>query len=138
MARNRTSAAAHGISQGSFLIRYLGVPLTTKKLRRQYYQPLLDKIHSRFTSWTVKHLSFAGRLQLLKSVIYSTISVWASIYLLPNGCLKALEQMCNSFLWKGVPTRARGAKVSWEAVCSSTKSGGLGLRRLSLGIRFWG
>ena len=136
--RNRASAASHGISQGSFPIRYLGVPLTTKKLRKQDYQPLLDKIHSWFTSWTVKHLSFAGRLQLLKSVIYSTISFWASIFLLPNGCLRALEQMCNSFLWKGVPTGARGAKVSWEALCSSTKSGGLGLRRLSPWNRIMG
>lgn len=129
--RNRTSAAAHGLAQGSFPVRYLGVPLTTKKLRKQDYQPLLDKIHSRFTSWTVKHLSFAGRLQLLKSVIYSTISFWASIFLLPNGCLRALEQMCNSFLWKGVPTGARGAKVAWDVVCSATKAGGLGLRKLS-------
>lgn len=112
-------------------MRYLGVPLTTKKLRKQDYQLLLDKLHARFSSWTVKHLSFAGRLQLLKSVIYSTISFWASIFLLPNGCLRVLEQMCNSFLWKGIPSGARGAKVSWEVVCSATKSGGLGLRRLS-------
>lgn len=137
-SRNRTSAAAHGISQGSFPIRYLGVPLTTKKLRRQDYQPLLDKIHSRFSSWTIKHLSFAGRLQLLKSVIYATISFWASIFLLPNRCLKALEQMCNSFLWKGVPTGARGAKVAWDIVCSATKSGGLGLRRLGLWNKIMG
>lgn len=131
--RNRSSAAAHGLSQGSFPVRYLGVPLTTKKLRRQDYLPLMDRIYARFMSWTVKQLSFAGRLQLLKSVIYSTISFWASIFLLPNGCLNKLEQMCNSFLWKGVPSGARGAKVAWEAVCSSTESGGLGLR----GLRPW-
>ncbi|XP_022553965.2 uncharacterized protein LOC111204050 [Brassica napus] len=128
--RSRASARVHGISQGSFPIRYLGVPLTTKKLRRQDYQPLIDKLHLRFSSWTVRHLSFAGRLQLLKSVIYSTISFWASIFLLPIGCLKTLEQMCNSFLWKGVPTGARGEKVSWDVVCSSKESGGLGSRRL--------
>lgn len=112
-ARNRSTASAHGISQGSFPVRYLGVPLTTRKLRKQDYQPLLDRLHSRFTSWTVKHLSFAGRLQLLKSVIYSTISFWASIFILPNACLRALEQMCSSFLWKGVPSGARGAKVHY-------------------------
>lgn len=38
--------------------------------------------------------------------------------------------MCNSFLWKAVSLGARGAKVSWEIVFSSTKSGGLGLKRL--------
>lgn len=60
MIRNRTSATAHGLAQGSFPVRYLGVPLTTKKLRKQDYQPLLDKIHARFSSWTIKHLSFVG------------------------------------------------------------------------------
>lgn len=137
-AHSRASAQTHGITHGSFPIRYLGVPLTTKKLRRVDSQPLIDKLYSRFSSWTVRHLSFAGRLQLLKSVIYSTISFWASIFLLPNSCLKILEQMCNSFLWKGVPTGARGAKVSWETVCTFKESGGLGLRRLSLWNKIMG
>ncbi|KAL1201844.1 putative ribonuclease H protein [Cardamine amara subsp. amara] len=120
-----------GIQLGSFPVRYLGVPLTSQKLRKQDYQPLIDRISSRFSSWTTRHLSFAGRLQLLQSVIYSTISFWASIFVLPNQCLLTLEHMCNGFLWKGDPTASRGVKVSWESVCSPKHSGGLGLRRLS-------
>lgn len=129
---NREVASRFGLKQGSFPVRYLGVPLTTKKLTKQDYQPLIDKLHSRFTSWTVRHLSFAGRLQLLKSVIYSTITFWASIFLLPNSCLRKLEQMCSGFLWKGVPTDASGAKVAWDSVCKSRESGGLGLKRIGL------
>lgn len=117
MQRNRDIAQAYGLKQGSFPVRYLGVPLTTKKLTDSDYQPLIDKIYARLSSWTVKHLSFAGRLQLLQSVIYSTITFWASIFLLPNGCLRKLESLCNGFLWKGVPSRARGARVAWETVC---------------------
>lgn len=102
-----------------------------QKMRRQDYQPLLDKLNDRFTSWTAKHLSFAGRLQLLKSVIFSTINFWTSIFLLPNQCLLKMEQLCNAFLWKGAPNTARGAKIAWDIVCSSKESGGLGLRRLT-------
>ena len=96
--RNRSVANNLGITHGSLPVRYLGVPLMAQKMRRQDYQPLIDRIGMRFSSWTARHLSFAGRLQLLQSVIYSTINFWASIFILPNQCLKKLEQMCNAFL----------------------------------------
>lgn len=105
-------ASGFGIQHGSLPVRYLGVPLTSRKMRKQDYQPLIDRLLSRFNAWTVKHLSYAGRLQLIKSVIYSTITFWASIFILPNQCLEKIERMCNAFLWKGDPSSARGAKVS--------------------------
>lgn len=129
--RNRIKAASLGVSQGSLPVRYLGLPLMSQKMKKHDYQPLVDRINSRFSSWTARHLSFAGRLQLLKSVIYSTINFWASIFILPNQCLHKLEQLCNAFLWSGAPNSARGAKISWDIVCSSKESGGLGLKRLS-------
>ncbi|KAG7581859.1 Reverse transcriptase zinc-binding domain [Arabidopsis suecica] len=127
---NSEMANRLGLLQGSLPVRYLGVPLTSKKMKEQDYQPLIDRILSRFSSWSVKHLSFAGRLQLIQSVIYSIITFWASIFILPNKCLETIERMCCAFLWKGSPFSARGARVSWESVCTPKSSGGLGLRRL--------
>lgn len=127
---NQDMADRLGLQQGSFPVRYLGVPLTSRKLTKQDYQPLIDRVLSRFNAWTVKHLSFAGRLQLIRSVIYSIITFWASIFLLPVKCLEDIERMCNAFLWNGAPNSARGAKISWESVCTPKSCGGLGLRRL--------
>ena len=129
--RTRSLAAQFDLIQGALPVRYLGVPLMSQKMRRQDYQPLIDRINQRFTSWTARHLSYAGRLQLLKSVIYSTINFWSSIFVLPNQCLLKLEQMCCAFLWKGAPNSARGAKIAWDVVCTSKECGGLGLRRLT-------
>ncbi|KAG7568139.1 Endonuclease/exonuclease/phosphatase superfamily [Arabidopsis thaliana x Arabidopsis arenosa] len=64
-------------------------------------------------------------------MIYSTISFWAAIFILPNQCLLKLKQMCNAFLWKGTPNSARGAKISWEVIFTPKVSGGLRLKRLS-------
>jgi len=38
--------------------------------------------------------------------------------------------MCSSYLWKGTPNSARGAKIAWEVVCTAKDCGGLGLKRL--------
>lgn len=119
-----------GLIRGDLPVRYLGLPLLPHKMRPQDYQPLIDKINSRISSWVVRHLSFAGRLQLVQSVLYGIINFWASVFPLPKKCLDALEKLCNAFLWSGAPNSARSAKVSWDSVCTPKESGGLGLRRL--------
>lgn len=119
-----------GFSQGCLPVRYLGVPLMPHRLRPQDYQPLIDRVRKKITSWTVRNLSFAGRLTLIQSVLYGMFNFWASIFTLPQGCIDAVEKLCNAFLWSGGPDSARGAKVSWESVCTPKSSGGLGLRRL--------
>lgn len=128
---SRSLASEFGISQGSLPVKYLGLPLLPHKARRTDYQPLLDKIRSRVTSWQARQLSFAGRLQLIQSVLYSIISFWASVFPLSKGCVEDLEKMLNAFLWSGAPDSARGAKVAWESVCTAKESGGLGLRRIA-------
>lgn len=44
--------------------RYLGVPLSTKRVSILQYQPLIDKIMERILNWTSRFLSYAGRTQL--------------------------------------------------------------------------
>lgn len=119
------------IKQGALPVRYLGVLLSSKKMRKSDFKPLLDKIEARFNSWAVKHLSFAGKFQLIQAVIYSTITFWTSIFILPKECIIILERMCNTFLWRGAPQSARGAKISWDIICTPKIEGGLGLRKLA-------
>lgn len=72
--RCQNIASDVGIKQGALPVRYLVVPLSSKKMNKSDYQPLLDKIMARFNSWSARHLSFAGRLKLIQSVIYSSIA----------------------------------------------------------------
>lgn len=126
-----SSLASHfGIVNGSLPVRYLGLPLLPHQIKPKDYQPLLDKVYKIITYWTVRHLLFAGRLQLIQSVLFSLINFWTSVFPLPKKCLAALERMCSAYLWKSVLTSARGAKISWDSVCTPKKEGDLGLRRL--------
>lgn len=59
------------MKEGSLPIRYLGVPLISSKLSDADCRLLIDRIFGQLDSWTSKNLSFAGRLQLLSSVLYS-------------------------------------------------------------------
>lgn len=131
VSRCRELAVAMGIAQGALPLRYLGVPLSPKKMTRTNFQPLIDKIAARFNSWTFMHLSFSGQFQLIQVVIYSTISFWASMFIIPSDCVEILERMCGAFLWNGAPNSARGAKIAWDSVCTPKEAGGLGLRRLA-------
>ena len=52
-------------------VTYLGVPLLTKRLTKSDCVLLLDKITARIKLWTTASLSYAGRLQLIKSTLFS-------------------------------------------------------------------
>lgn len=63
------------ISKGDLPFKYLGVPLSSKKLSIAACQPLIKNVLSRIDRWASKLLSYAGRLQLIKSIWCSNILV---------------------------------------------------------------
>lgn len=79
--------------EGSLPVRYMGLPLMTQVMRRQDYMPLVERIRSQISNWTSRHLSYAGRLQLISSVLMSIVNFWASVFRLPSKCLKEIEQI---------------------------------------------
>lgn len=124
--------AATGLSLGVLPVRYLGVPLCTKKLTMLHCAPLLLSIKSKLHSWTVKSLSLAGRLQLLSMVIAGITNFWSCAFILPKACLDEIDSICSKFLWKGKTDGPTAAKVSWEKVTTPREEGGLGLRKVGL------
>lgn len=115
----------------SLPVRFLGLRLLTKSIMRAYYLPLLEKIRSCITSWTGRFLSFAGRLQLIKSVLSSLTNFWLSAFRLPTKCIKEIESLFSDFLSYGPDLNSRKAKIAWTEVCKPKHEGGLGIRLLS-------
>ena len=53
----------------AFPCKYLGIPLSPKRLRHADEQPLIDSVAARIPSWKSGLLTNAGRLLLIKVVL---------------------------------------------------------------------
>jgi hypothetical protein len=52
---------------------------------------LLEIITGQIDSWLSRNLSYAGRLQLVSSVLYSLQVYWTCIFILPKKVIKSIE-----------------------------------------------
>ncbi|XP_022030707.1 uncharacterized protein LOC110931630 [Helianthus annuus] len=117
--------------EGKFPVRYLGVPLISSRLGYNDCRVLVERLEKRITHWRNKLLSFAGRLQLIVSVLSSMHIYWSSVFMLPARIINELEACMRNFLWSQESSFSKGkSKVSWKAVCTPKYEGGLGIRRI--------
>ena len=111
-------------------VRYLGLPLCSKKLSVRDCDPLLSQIRRKLNGWMNRHLSMAGRLQFISSTIPGILGFWSSAFSIPKKVLKMIQSLLSSFLWHGTLDNA-SAKVAWDSLCYPKCEGGLGIRGLS-------
>ncbi|GJX63923.1 hypothetical protein Tco_0296823 [Tanacetum coccineum] len=119
-------------SEGELPVNYLGVPLISSRLLNRDCKVLVEKARNRIGDWKNKSLSFAGRLQLCKSVIASMQVYWASVLVIPMGIVYDIQQVIRGFLWCNGEYKRGKAKVAWVDICLPKKEGGLGLRSLEI------
>nr|XP_016438087.1 PREDICTED: uncharacterized protein LOC107764077 [Nicotiana tabacum] len=76
-------------------------------------------------NWTTKYLSYAGRVVLVKSVLFAIQTFWAQIFILPKKVIQFIETICRRFLWTGDAEPTKKALIAWERLCSPKAAGGL-------------
>ncbi|XP_059284803.1 uncharacterized protein LOC132038097 [Lycium ferocissimum] len=101
-----------GFSQGTLPIKYLGIPLSSKRLNVGQCAQLLEKMLGRITSWTSKLLTYAGRVQLIMAVLFSILICWSQIFVLPEEIVKKIEVVCRQFLWTGTVRESKNALIA--------------------------
>lgn len=92
----------------------------------------MEKITSKVRCLSAKLPSYAGRLQLIKSVIFGFQTFWAQIFLLPKRILKMIDAICRSFLWTGQAEASRKSLVSWQKIGSPKSAGGQNIMNIHL------
>lgn len=115
-----------GLSLGLMPFRYLGFPLAAASLKVLQFAPLFSSISSCLAAWKDHTLSYAGRAELLRSVLQGIQCFWLSIYPLPAVVRAHLTRLCRRFLWG-----SRNAPVAWSDICLPKSEGGLNIRDLS-------
>ncbi|XP_057803511.1 uncharacterized protein LOC131018823 [Salvia miltiorrhiza] len=131
-ALKRAIGRSIDFAPGAFPFTYLGVPLFVGRVRASYLRPIHDRILQKFARWRGRHLSMAGRICLVKSVIQSSITHSMMIYRWPRSLLKILDAKCRNFIWTGNTEKCAACTVAWARVCAIKEEGGLGVRSFSL------
>ncbi|XP_074590006.1 uncharacterized protein LOC141845903 [Curcuma longa] len=114
-----------GFCEGTFPFRYLGVPMAAERLRVSNYEPLLDAVRRKIGGWPKHTLSYAGRLELVRSVLQGIECYWLSILPVPSGVVDKIYGICRSFVWS-----SKHPIISWDTLCLPKEEGGYGLRDL--------
>lgn len=95
--------------EGILPVKYLGIPLVFTIVKKEYCQKLVDKIITTITCWTTKHLSYAGRVELVNFVVRSTYVYWYCAFILSKVVIKKIDRRCTTFLWiRGVDAKKGG------------------------------
>lgn len=70
------------------------------------------KITERVNCWSARMLSYSGRIQLIKSVLFGIQIYWAQIFLLPKKIMKMIKTICRTFIWTGSNAISRKALIA--------------------------
>lgn len=116
-----------GFMVGNLPFKYLGVPLISRKLIVNLCRPLIDKITSKINHRTPKLKSYAGKQQLVKSVLFAITNYWMQVFPMPKCVIKHIEAVCRGFVWSGTAEITKKAHVSWDKMCDPNNEGGLNI-----------
>lgn len=78
---------------GKLPMKYLGVLLIAKCLGVADCQTLIDEVKVKIGDWKNKSLSYAGRVQLIASVLCDMQIYWASVYMLPKTVVNDIDKL---------------------------------------------
>jgi hypothetical protein len=81
--------------------KYLGLPLSVKKLSKNDFLALIDKIADYLPGWKAALMHPAGRAALVRAVLTAAPIHHLIVVQCPKLVLKAINKIIRAFLWKG-------------------------------------
>jgi hypothetical protein len=120
------------VARAHFPIKYLGLPLSPRRLRKVKFQPQIDKAASKLSVWYGRNLTQAGRVWLTKSILSSQPVYLLTVVKPPKEVLDDIDKIRRCFLWVGDKALSGGkCKVNWTSTTLPNEYGGLGVLNLN-------
>ncbi|KAG5529761.1 hypothetical protein RHGRI_030220 [Rhododendron griersonianum] len=125
----RRLSAASGISLTNDLGKYLGIPLLHKRVSKDHFNHILEKIQKRLSCWKSNTLMLAGRATLIQSSASPIPSYTMQTMKFPASVCDKIDRLHRNFLWGDMPNKKRIHLVNWNQVCKGKDNAGLGIKK---------
>lgn len=111
-------ANAFNCKVGKFPMKYLGLPISYKRLSKEELSESAAKVEKRLETWKCNQLSYGGRSILINSSLTSIPMYTMGFYWLHEGTRKRFDSARGRFFWEGVGNRKKYHMVKWEALAT--------------------
>jgi len=108
--------------------KYPGVEVGGNPRRKQFWEPIVDKIKARLSKWKGRWLWLAGKLCLIKSVFTALPLFYLSFFKAPLSVSNKITSIQRSFLWVWGNDQKCISWVKWGTVCKPMEEGGLEIK----------
>lgn len=106
---------------------HLGVPIFIGKPKACHFISIADNIRLKVAAWKEKFLSMAGRVQLVKYVIFSMMVHCISVYNWSGSIIKMVDCWMKNFIWSGSIDKKNIVIVAWKTCYKKLNEGDLGI-----------
>ena len=117
---------------GYLPMTYLGMPLGDHYKDSSIWNPIIERMEKKLSSWKWLYLSKKSRLTLLKSTLSSLPTYYLSLFTIPQHVADILERIQRNFLQGRSTDVFKYSLVAWEKVVWPVEAGGLGIQRIGL------
>lgn len=119
---------ASGFNLDRLTFKYLGVLISSQRLKIGDCDMLTERIISKIRLWGSRNMSYSARIVLVNTVLLNLHSYWVFIFVIPKTVVKKIISIYRNFFWDGKIIANGNPLVSWESMCKDKKDGGLGIR----------
>ncbi|KAA3460755.1 reverse transcriptase [Gossypium australe] len=127
----RQVLAILGVRSSADMEKYVGLPNTVGRRKKESFQNLKDNIQARIKGWSSRFLSQGGKEVFIKSVLQAIPTYAISCFLFPNSLCGELEGTMAKFWWQKAHGKRGIHWCQWKYLCLPKDEGGLGFRSLA-------
>ena len=112
--------------------KYFGLEVRGNPRKVHFWEPVVNKVRARLSTWKGRCLSMAGRICLLKSVFTSIPIFYLSFFKAPVSVCNRIMSIQRSFLWAWGRDNRSIPWVSRGNICRPPGEGGLGIKDIRM------